>query len=88
MTSNVLNERSVVLRLEFSIADAVQQRGLIPVIGSAIRAWWALRPVRYPEVPGYLRDDHRPGGDSMGPASGARSARPSTTTGGSGWKSR
>ncbi len=57
MTSNVLNERSVVLRLEFSIADAVQQRGLAPVIGTAIRAWWAQRPVRYPVVPAHLRED-------------------------------
>lgn len=57
MTSNVLNERSVVLRLEFSIADAVQQRGLVPVVGAAIRAWWAQRPVRHPQVPGYLRED-------------------------------
>ncbi|WP_297107421.1 hypothetical protein [uncultured Devosia sp.] len=57
MSLNVLNERSVVLRLEFSIADAVQQRGLIPVIGAAIRAWWDQWPVRYPEVPDYLRED-------------------------------
>jgi hypothetical protein len=57
MSSNVLNERSVVLRLEFSIADAVHQRGLVPVLASAIRAWWAQRPVRYAPVPDYLRED-------------------------------
>lgn len=57
MSSNVLEERSVVLRLEFSIADAVQQRGLVPVVLSAVRAWWAQRPVRYPPVPAYLRKD-------------------------------
>lgn len=57
MSSNVLDERSVVLRLEFSIADAVQQRGLVPVVLSAINAWWSQRPVRYPDVPNYLRED-------------------------------
>ncbi|MHA6298486.1 hypothetical protein [Devosia sp. CAU 1758] len=57
MSSNVLDERSVVLRLEFSIADAVHQRGLVPVLASAIRAWWAMRPVRYAPVPDYLRED-------------------------------
>lgn len=57
MSSNVLDERSVVLRLEFSIADAVQQRGLVPVVLSAINAWWSQRPVRYSDVPAYLRED-------------------------------
>lgn len=57
MSSNVLNERSVVLRLEFSIADAVQQRGLFSVLSSAISAWWVQRPVRYAPVPNYLRKD-------------------------------
>lgn len=57
MSSNVLDGRSVVLRLEFSIADAVRDRGLVPVIASAIRAWWAIRPVRYSAVPDYLRED-------------------------------
>ena len=57
MSSNVLDERSVVLRLEFSIADAVQQRGLVPVVLSAINAWWSQRPARYSDVPNYLRED-------------------------------
>ena len=57
MSSHVLEERSVVLRLEFSIADAVQQRGLVSVIAAAIRAWWAQRPVNYANVPDYLRED-------------------------------
>jgi hypothetical protein len=57
MSSNVLDERSVVLRLEFSIADAVKQRGLVPVVLSAINAWWSQRPVRYSDVPAYLRED-------------------------------
>ncbi|ODT65911.1 MAG: hypothetical protein ABS75_29640 [Pelagibacterium sp. SCN 63-23] len=57
MSSNVLDGRSVVLRLEFSIADAVHQRGLIPVIGAAIKAWWAQRPPRYSDIPSYLRED-------------------------------
>lgn len=57
MSSNVLDERSVMLRLEFSIADAVQQRGLVPVVLSAINAWWSQRPVRYSDVPAYLRKD-------------------------------
>jgi hypothetical protein len=55
MTSNVLNERSVVLRLEFSIADAVEQRGLVPVLVAAFTAWW--RRPRLSQVPGYLRAD-------------------------------
>lgn len=57
MSSNVLNERSVVLRLEFSIADAVRQRGLVSVLLSAVRAWWSQRPPRYQAVPSYLRKD-------------------------------
>ena len=57
MSSNVLDERSVVLRLEFSIADAVRQRGLVPVLLSALGAWWAQRPARYAAVPNYLRKD-------------------------------
>lgn len=57
MSSNVLDERSVVLRLEFSIADAVQQRGLVPVLLSAVNAWWSQRPPRYQSVPSYLRKD-------------------------------
>lgn len=57
MSSNVLDERSVVLRLEFSIADAVHQRGLFSVLKSAVAAWWAQRPARYANVPNYLRKD-------------------------------
>lgn len=56
MTSHVLEERSVVLRLEFSIADAVHQRGLLPVIAAALQAWWQ-RPRGYAQVPDYLRED-------------------------------
>ncbi|QQR38242.1 hypothetical protein [Devosia rhizoryzae] len=57
MSSNVLSEASVVLRLEFSIADAVRQRGLVPVMFAAIGAWWAQKPARYSEVPASLRAD-------------------------------
>ena len=56
MSSNVLDERSVVLRLEFSIADAVHQRGLLSVLGSAIGAWWN-RPRLPSNLPAYLRAD-------------------------------
>ncbi|UXN73767.1 hypothetical protein N8D56_24170 [Devosia sp. A8/3-2] len=38
MSYNALNEGSVVLRLEFSIADAVHQRGLFAVLQAAIAA--------------------------------------------------
>ena len=56
MSYNTLPEGSVVLRLEFSIADAVHQRGLLSVLGSAIGAWWN-RP-RLPSYrPAYLRAD-------------------------------
>ena len=56
MSHNTLSEGSVVLRLEFSIADAVQQRGLLSVLGAAIAAWWN-RP-RLPEnLPDHLRAD-------------------------------
>lgn len=41
MSYNALNEGSVVLRLEFSIADAVHQRGLFSVLRAAIAAWWS-----------------------------------------------
>jgi hypothetical protein len=57
MTMNVLNEGSVVLRLEFSIADAVRERGVLKVVAAALRAWWAQRPINYAEVPGHLRAD-------------------------------
>ena len=56
MTYEALDQRSVVLRLEFSIADAVAQRGLFPVLLAAIRAWWA-RPRLPPNLPAYLRAD-------------------------------
>lgn len=54
---NVLNEGSVVLRLEFSIADAVRQRGILSVMGAALRAWWAQRPVHVNRLPPRLRED-------------------------------
>lgn len=57
MSSNVLDERSVVLRLEFSIADAVRHRGLFAVLRAAVSAWWAQSPRGYSEVPAYLRAD-------------------------------
>jgi hypothetical protein len=56
MTYDALNQRSVTLRLEFSIADAVAQRGLLPVLFAAIRAWWK-RPRLPPNLPAYLRED-------------------------------
>lgn len=56
MSHNALSERSVVLRLEFSISDAVHQRGLLPVLAAAIRAWW-VRPRAPQQVPAYLRAD-------------------------------
>ena len=56
MSYNTLPEGSIVLRLEFSIADAVHQRGLLSVIGTAISAWWN-RPRLPAELPGYLRAD-------------------------------
>ncbi|MDV3251804.1 hypothetical protein DevBK_10705 [Devosia sp. BK] len=56
MSSNVLSERNFVLRLEFSIADAVHQRGIVPVIAAAVRAWWN-RPRVPSDLPAYLRAD-------------------------------
>lgn len=56
MTSRVLDEGSIVLRLEFSIADAVHQRGLLPVLRVALAAW-IQRPARPSRVPDYLRED-------------------------------
>lgn len=56
MTYNTLPEGSVVLRLEFSIADAVHQRGLLSVLGAAISAWWH-RPRLPDNLPAYLRAD-------------------------------
>ena len=56
MTYDALDPRSVTLRLEFSIADAVEQRGLVPVLIAALRAWWS-RPRLPPNLPAYLRED-------------------------------
>jgi len=56
MTYDALDPRSVTLRLEFSIADAVQQRGLFSVLVAALRAWWK-RPRLPPNLPAYLRAD-------------------------------
>lgn len=56
MSSNVLSERNVVLRLEFSIADAVHQRGIVPVIVAAVRAW-VNRPRVPDNLPDYVRAD-------------------------------
>jgi len=49
-------EGRLVLRLEFSIADAVHQRGLLAVIGAAISAWWN-RPKLPQSLPAHLRAD-------------------------------
>lgn len=57
MSSKLVNENSIVLCLEFSIADAVRHRGLFAVLSAAVRAWWALHPVRHSDVPDYLRAD-------------------------------
>ena len=56
MSFNVLDERSVVLRLEFSIADAVRQRGLVSVLAAALLAWWQQRDA-IARVPANLRED-------------------------------
>jgi hypothetical protein len=56
MSYDALDPRSVTLRLEFSIADAVVQRGLVPVLIEALRAWWK-RPRLPPNLPAYLRVD-------------------------------
>lgn len=56
MTYDAINARSVVLRLEFSIADAVHQRGLVPVLTAAVAAWWN-RPRLPDHIPAYLRAD-------------------------------
>jgi hypothetical protein len=56
MTYDALDPRSVTLRLEFSVADAVAQRGLFPVLLTAIRVWWS-RPRLPPNLPAYLRAD-------------------------------
>ncbi len=56
MSNAPLSEGSIVLRLEFSIADAVQQRGLLSVLGAAIAAWWN-RPRLPQNLPNHLRAD-------------------------------
>ena len=56
MSYDALEPRSVVLRLEFSIADAVAQRGLVPVVLEAFRAWMN-RPRIPPNIPERLRAD-------------------------------
>lgn len=56
MSYNALEQRSVTLRLEFSIADAVAQRGLVSVLAEAFRAWWS-RPRLPPNLPARLRAD-------------------------------
>ena len=56
MSYNVPAEGNIVLRLEFSIADAVHQRGLLSVLGTAISAWWN-RPRLPSNLPAYLRAD-------------------------------
>ena len=56
MSSSTLSEGSIVLRLEFSIADAVHQRGLLAVIGAAVSAWWN-RPRLPANLPAHLRAD-------------------------------
>lgn len=58
MSYNALNEGSVVLRLEFSIADAVHQRGLFSVLRAAIAAWWNRPRIgRAADLPARLRAD-------------------------------
>ena len=54
--SHALDQRSITLRYELSIADAVQQRGLIAVLLEALRAYWG-RPRLPPDLPAYLRAD-------------------------------
>ncbi len=56
MTFDTRHEAGIVLRLEFSIADAVHQRGLLAVLGAAIRAWWT-RPRMPQNLPAHLRHD-------------------------------
>lgn len=56
MTYDAAPQAPVVLRLEFSIADAVHQRGLFAVLGAAVHAWWN-RPRLPANIPAYLRAD-------------------------------
>jgi hypothetical protein len=56
MAYNTLPEGGVILRLEFSIADAVHQRGLMSVLLTAVKAW-LNRPRMPADLPAYLRAD-------------------------------
>jgi hypothetical protein len=56
MTYQPVSEGQIVLRLEFSIADAVHQRGLVSVLVTAIAAWWN-RPKMPQNLPANLRAD-------------------------------
>jgi hypothetical protein len=56
MSMDYTSQRQLVLKLEFSIADAVRQRGLFSVLIAAISAW-ADQKQNYPEVPDHLRAD-------------------------------
>ena len=56
MFNNTAPQGSIVLRLEFSIADAVHQRGLVSVLVAAIAAWWN-RPRLPANLPASLRAD-------------------------------
>lgn len=46
----------IIMKLEFSIADAVRQRGLISVVLAAFNAWLEQKQ-NYPDVPNHLRAD-------------------------------
>lgn len=56
MTYDTLEQRSVSLRPETQIADAVLQLGLLRVLATAFRAWWS-RPRLPPNLPDSLRAD-------------------------------
>lgn len=40
MSFDALSERSVLLRLDFNVVEAVQRRGLPAVLRVALAAWW------------------------------------------------
>ncbi|KRA41990.1 hypothetical protein [Devosia sp. Root635] len=65
MSYNTLPEGSIVLRLEFSIEDAVHQRGLLAVLATAVSAWWN-RPRLPDNLPAHLRADLGLPPDSIG----------------------
>ncbi|MEO5808195.1 hypothetical protein [Devosia sp.] len=56
MTYDTLDQRSVALRPETHIANAVLQLGLFKVLITALRAWWS-RPRLPPNLPDRLRAD-------------------------------